>query len=155
VLAITVTLWAGLLTFAEATEAFTDRTVFLIFTALLMASAVDKTGLGCRISLLFIAAVGGTALGLTYALMGADLLLALGMPSTTAREGGVFLPILRGISDSYGSHPGASFASGWRPGWHGLLRLPRHVLTHTCVHLCLDHHAMPQVTRPASCWVPS
>lgn len=54
---------------------------------------------------MFIAVFGSTPLRLTYALMGADLLLALGMPSTTAREGGVFLPIIRGISHSYGSQP--------------------------------------------------
>jgi DASS family divalent anion:Na+ symporter len=111
--AVSVILWSGLLTFTEAFDAFTDRTVWLIVSALLMAEAVEKTGLGCRLSLLFISAVGGTPLGLTYALMGADLVLAMGMPSTTAREGGVFLSILRGICQAYGSYPGEP------PGWSG------------------------------------
>lgn len=105
-MAVSVILWSGLLTFPEAFDAFTDRTVWLIVSALLMAEAVEKTGLGCRLSLLFILAVGGTPLGLTYALMGADLVLAMGMPSTTAREGGVFLSILRGICQAYSSYPG-------------------------------------------------
>lgn len=105
-MAVSVTLWSGLLTFTEAFEAFTDKTVWLIVSALMMAEAVEKTGLGCRLSLLFIAAVGATPLGLTFALMGADLVLAMAMPSTTAREGGVFLSILRGICQAYGSYPG-------------------------------------------------
>jgi DASS family divalent anion:Na+ symporter len=86
-LSATVMIWSGLLTSEQALSAFTDKTVWLIVGALLMAQAVDKSGLGLRISLLFIAAVGQTALGLTYALMGADLLIAMAMPSTTAREG--------------------------------------------------------------------
>jgi DASS family divalent anion:Na+ symporter len=75
---------------------------------------VEKTGLGYRISLLFIAAVGQTALGLTYALMLADLLLAMAMPSTTAREGGVFVAIIRGISHAFGSEAGEGFQSPWQ-----------------------------------------
>lgn len=88
-LSSTVMMWSGLLTSEQALSAFTDKTVWLIVGALLMAQAVDKSGLGLRVSLLFIAAVGQTALGLTYALMGADLLIAMAMPSTTAREGGL------------------------------------------------------------------
>jgi di/tricarboxylate transporter len=86
-LSATVMMWSGLLTSEQALSAFTEKTVWLIVGALLMAQAVDKSGLGLRISLLFIAAVGKTALGLTYALMGADLVIAMAMPSTTAREG--------------------------------------------------------------------
>jgi DASS family divalent anion:Na+ symporter len=86
-LSTTVMMWSGLLTSDQALSAFTDKTVWLIVGALLMAQAVDKSGLGLRISMMFIAAVGETALGLTYALMGADLLIAMAMPSTTAREG--------------------------------------------------------------------
>lgn len=104
-MAVSIALWSGLMTFSEAFSAFEDRTVWLIVSALLMAEAVEKTGLGCC-SLLFIRACGSTSLGLTYALMGADLLLAMGMPSTTAREGGVFLPIIRGIAQAFGSYPG-------------------------------------------------
>ncbi|WIA16877.1 hypothetical protein OEZ85_013807 [Tetradesmus obliquus] len=104
-LSSTIMMWSGLLTSEQALSAFTDKTVWLIVGALLMAQAVDKSGLGLRVSLLFIAAVGQTALGLTYALMGADLLIAMAMPSTTAREGGVFMPIIRSISASFGSYP--------------------------------------------------
>lgn len=103
-----VCIWSGLLTHAEAFAGFAESVVCLIVSALLMAQAVDKSGLGARVSLLCIAAVGGTALGLTYALMAADLVLALAVPSTTAREGGIFLPVIRGISASFASYPGLS-----------------------------------------------
>ena len=50
--------------------------------------------------------MGRSTLGLGYAVMLADLLLAPFTPSNTGRSAGVIYPILRGIPALYGSQPG-------------------------------------------------
>lgn len=85
---------------------FANGTVWLIFAAYTFALGYSKTGLGKRISLLLIRAMGKRTLGLGYAIALADLVLAPFMPSNTARSGGVIFPVLRSIPGLYGSHPG-------------------------------------------------
>ena len=72
----------------------------------------QKTGLGERVATLFVRAVGKSTLGLAYGLSIAEALLAPAMPSTTARAGGIFMPIINSLSLASGSEPGAVAAGG-------------------------------------------
>jgi anion transporter len=85
---------------------FSDATVWLIFGALVFSTGYEKTGLGRRIALSLVAAMGRRTLGLGYAVMLADLLIAPFTPSNTGRSAGVIYPIIRGIPALYGSAPG-------------------------------------------------
>lgn len=91
---------------AWALSGFADKTVWLIFAAYMFALGYSKSGLGKRIALLLIRAMGKRTLGLGYAIALADLALAPMMPSNTARSGGTIFPIIRNIPELYGSHPG-------------------------------------------------
>ncbi len=62
--------------------------------------------MGRRIAFLFIRALGSHALGLSYALVGADALLATFVPSTTARSGGIIFPVATSLSEAFDSRPG-------------------------------------------------
>jgi L-tartrate/succinate antiporter len=85
---------------------FSDGTVWLIFGALVFATGYEKTGLGPRIALSFVSVMGKSTLGLGYAVMLADLLIAPFTPSNTGRSAGVVYPIIRDIPALYGSAPG-------------------------------------------------
>ena len=65
-----------------------------------------KTGLGRRIALLFIRAIGRTSLGLAYALVVTDVLLGTVIPSVSARGGGILFPIAKSLAETFGSTPG-------------------------------------------------
>src|SRR5262249_30723984 len=60
---------------------YADPVVWLVLAAFFMSRAMIKTGLGRRIALIFIRAIGHRSLGLGYALVGADFLLASVIPS--------------------------------------------------------------------------
>ena len=81
-------------------------TVWLIFGALVFSTGYEKTGLGRRIALSLVQVMGRSTLGLGYAVMLADLLIAPFTPSNTGRSAGVIFPIIRGIPALYGSAPG-------------------------------------------------
>ncbi len=85
---------------------FSDSTVWLIFGALVFSTGYEKTGLGRRIALSLVSVMGRRTLGLGYAVMLADLLIAPFTPSNTGRSAGVIYPIIRGIPALYGSAPG-------------------------------------------------
>ena len=84
---------------------FSNTTVWLIFVAFMFALGYEKTGLGKRISLIFVSRMGRRTLGLGYAIAMADLLLAPFMPSNTARSGGTIFPIVKNIPSLYDSSP--------------------------------------------------
>jgi anion transporter len=85
---------------------FSDGTVWLIFGALVFATGYEKTGLGPRIALSLVSVMGKSTLGLGYAVMLADLLIAPFTPSNTGRSAGIIYPIIRDIPALYGSAPG-------------------------------------------------
>ena len=89
-----------------ALAGFSDRTVWLIFGAFVFSIGYAKSGLGRRVALQLVRLLGGKTLGLGYAVMLADLVLAPGTPSNTARSGGTIFPVIRNIPDLYGSAPG-------------------------------------------------
>jgi L-tartrate/succinate antiporter len=90
---------------AWALSGFANATVWLVFAAYMFAFGYSRTGLGKRIALLLIRAMGRRTLGLGYAVTFADLVLAPVTPSATARSGGTIYPIVRSIPELYGSLP--------------------------------------------------
>jgi L-tartrate/succinate antiporter len=88
-----------------ALSGFSNSTVWLIFGAFMFALGYDKTGLGRRIALLLVKAMGRKTLTLGYAVTIADLLLAPFTPSNTARSGGTIYPVIRNLPPLYESKP--------------------------------------------------
>jgi L-tartrate/succinate antiporter len=91
-----------------ALAGFSNSTVWLIFGAFVFAMGYEKTGLGRRIALSLVRWLGGRTLGLGYAVMLADLVIAPFTPSNSARSAGTIFPIVRNIPGLYGSAPGES-----------------------------------------------
>ncbi len=89
-----------------ALAGFSNGTVWLIFGAFMFALGYEKTGLGRRIALLLTRKLGRNTLGLGYAIVLSDLVLAPFTPSNTARSGGTIFPIAQNIPPLYGSKPG-------------------------------------------------
>ncbi len=88
-----------------ALSGFSNSTVWLIFGAFMFALGYEKTGLGRRIALLLVKAMGRRTLTLGYAVTIADLLLAPFTPSNTARSGGTIYPVIRNLPLLYDSKP--------------------------------------------------
>jgi hypothetical protein len=55
---------------------------------------------------IFVAGLGKSSLGLSLGLTAAEALMAPAMPSTTARAGGIFMPVITSLSAASGSLPG-------------------------------------------------
>src|SRR4051812_26587514 len=89
----------------KALTGYADKYVWLVLAAFFISRAMIKTGLGHRIALLFIRLLGRRTLGLGYALVFTDFILASFIPSTGARSGGIILPIARSVSETYDSRP--------------------------------------------------
>jgi divalent anion:Na+ symporter, DASS family len=96
----------GTLSPAKALSGYADPLVWLVLCAFFMARGVLKTGLGRRIAFLFIRVLGKNSLGLAYALVSTDALLAAFLPSNSARAGGVVFPVARSLAEAYDSQPG-------------------------------------------------
>ncbi|HEY6121751.1 MAG TPA: DASS family sodium-coupled anion symporter, partial [Pyrinomonadaceae bacterium] len=107
-LGVTVVALTGALPVNQALGGYADPIVWLVLAAFFISRAMIKTGLGRRIALVFISAIGQHSLGLGYALVATDVVLATIIPSTGARAGGVIMPIAKGLSEAYESHPGAT-----------------------------------------------
>jgi DASS family divalent anion:Na+ symporter len=90
----------------SALAGFADPIVWLVLCAFFMSRGVLKTGLGRRIAFLFIRTIGHSSLGLVYALISTDALLAAFVPSNGARAGGVIFPVATSLAVAYDSHPG-------------------------------------------------
>jgi divalent anion:Na+ symporter, DASS family len=103
VIAITVSAITGTLTMQQALSGFGSPVVWLIVAAFFIASGFVRTGLGTRIAYLFMRALGRKSLGLAYSLIATDLVLAPGIPSNTARAGGVVFPILKSLGKAFES----------------------------------------------------
>jgi anion transporter len=89
-----------------ALSGFSENTTWLIVGAFVFAIGYRKSGLGRRISLLLVRALGRRTIGLGYAVALTDLILAPATPSNTARSGGTVYPIVSNIPRIYGSEPG-------------------------------------------------
>eukprot|EP00210_Caulerpa_lentillifera_P004147 g3953.t1 len=105
-LGLTTTVLTKTLTFSQATAAMTSEVIWLIVVSFFFAKGFEITGLGERVALHFVKMFGKDSLGLSYGLNAAEAIITPAMPSTTARAGGIFVPVMKSISESSGSHPG-------------------------------------------------
>ena len=101
VLAIT-----GTMTPVDALQGYADPIVWLVLCAFMISRAVTKTGLGRRIAFGFIELLGKRSLGLAYALVATDTVLASVVPSNSARAGGIVFPVAHSVAEAYESTPG-------------------------------------------------
>jgi DASS family divalent anion:Na+ symporter len=83
----------------RALSGFGEPSEWLLLGAMLMARALTDTGLSRRVALLFVRRFGGTSLGFVYSLVLTDVTLAGGIPSISARSGGIILPIARSAAE--------------------------------------------------------
>jgi L-tartrate/succinate antiporter len=88
-----------------ALSGFANGPVWLIFSAFMFALGYEKTGLGRRIALIMVKALGKHTLTLGYATALTDGLLAPFTPSNTARSAGTIFPVVRNLPPLYGSQP--------------------------------------------------
>jgi anion transporter len=107
-LGLTATVATRTLPFTAAFGAFTNEVIWLIVISFFFARGFVKTGLGDRVATYFVKWLGRSTLGLSYGLAISEAFIAPAMPSTTARAGGVFLPIIKSLSLSSGSKPNDS-----------------------------------------------
>jgi DASS family divalent anion:Na+ symporter len=105
-LGISTVALSGALPIRDALGGYADPIVWLVLAAFFISRAMIKTGLGRRIALHFIRLIGHHSLGLGYALVSTDFVLASIIPSTGARCGGVVFPIAKSLSEAYESRPG-------------------------------------------------
>lgn len=106
ILSLTGTVLTQTLTIDQALSGFQNTTIWLIVIAFFISRGFIKTGLGTRVAYVFVKKFGKKTLGLSYSLIASDLLLSPAMPSNTARAGGILLPIIRSLSETYGSRAG-------------------------------------------------
>lgn len=93
-----------------ALQGFAYDQLWLIVLACFLARGFIKTGLGKRIAFAFVSLFGGTPYGLGYGLLVSAASMAPLIPSTTARTGGIILPVFRSIVSVLGG-PGSGKAS--------------------------------------------
>lgn len=103
---LTTAVVTGTLSFQNAFAAMTNDVIWLIVLAFFFARGFVRTGLGDRVATMFVRALGKSTLGLSYGLTISEAILAPAMPSTTARAGGVYLPIITSLAKQAGSEPG-------------------------------------------------
>ncbi|MDP1835729.1 MAG: anion permease [Chlamydiales bacterium] len=89
----------------EVFSGFANAQIWLIVLACFIARGFIKTGLASRISYMFLYFFGRSPLGLAYGFLASDLIMAPVIPSSTARAGGVLIPIIRSLSETLGSRP--------------------------------------------------
>jgi DASS family divalent anion:Na+ symporter len=105
-LGVTAVALLGALPVDQALKGYADPIVWLVLAAFFISRGMIKTGLGRRIALLFIRAIGHHSLGLGYALISSDMILASAVPSNGARSGGIIFPIAKSLAEAYESRPG-------------------------------------------------
>lgn len=105
IIGFTIMVLVGIMDTKSAVEGFGNSSIWLIAMAFFISRGFVKTGLGRRIALQFVKLFGKKTLGLAYSLVGVDLILAPATPSNTARAGGIMFPIIKSLSESFGSTP--------------------------------------------------
>lgn len=102
------------LSLAESLSGFSDSIIWLVVFAFFLSNGFIKTGFGSRIAYHLILLVGKSTLGLSYALVFVDFILAPFIPSVSARGGGIIFPIAQSLCKSYSdeTHPGVSSRNG-------------------------------------------
>jgi len=90
---------------ADALSGFSNELIWLIGISIMVSISLNKTGLGARIGYYLISLFGRRTIGIAYALVFTETILAPVTPSNTARGGGIVHPVMRSIADSFGSKP--------------------------------------------------
>jgi L-tartrate/succinate antiporter len=88
-----------------AFSGFASNTVWLVGGAFMFALGYEKTGLGRRIALLLVRALGRNTLMLGYATTFTEVVLAPFTPSNTARSAGTMYPVVVNLPPIYDSKP--------------------------------------------------
>src|SRR5688500_3274233 len=89
-----------------ALSGFGNTIVWLVFAAFMFTVGYGQTGLGWRVAVHVVRALGHRTLGRGYAVALADLAFAPFAPSATAGSAGTIYPVISHIPQPYGSHPG-------------------------------------------------
>jgi DASS family divalent anion:Na+ symporter len=105
IIGATIAALLGVIPFSAVVDSTGTDLVWLVILAFFISRGVIKSGLGRRVALLFMRALGTRTIGLGYGLALTELVIAPAMPSITARAGGVMLPITRAVSEVLGSEP--------------------------------------------------
>jgi DASS family divalent anion:Na+ symporter len=100
----------GALPAGQVFAGYADPLVWMVLAAFCIARGMIKTGLGRRVALLFIRALGQTSLGLGYSVVASDTVLGMVIPSNGARAGGIMFPIVKSLAEAYDSKPGPTAA---------------------------------------------
>jgi L-tartrate/succinate antiporter len=88
-----------------ALSGFASNTVWLVGAAFMFAMGYEKAGLGRRLALLLVRALGRSTLLLGYAATAAETVLATCTPSNTARGAGTVFPVMVSVPPIYDSKP--------------------------------------------------
>src|SRR4030095_7127992 len=105
-LGVTAIALVGALPVDQALKGYADPIVWLVLAAFFISRGMIKTGLGRRIALLFIRAIGHHSLGLGHQLVWTGMLVGSAVPSNGARSGGIIFPVAKSLAEAYDSHPG-------------------------------------------------
>ena len=89
----------------EALVGFQTPTIWLVVNVFFLARGFIKSHLGSRVAYHFIKRFGHSSLGLGYALSFSEFFTAPFIPSSTARSGGLMLPIVQSICHAFHSKP--------------------------------------------------
>lgn len=89
----------------EALIGFQTPTIWLVANVFFLARGFIKSHLGSRVAYHFIHRFGHSSLGLGYALSFSEFFMAPFIPSSTARSGGLMLPIVQSICHAFHSKP--------------------------------------------------
>ena len=103
---VTTAIATKTLTFKAAFSAFSLDVIWLVVNAFFLAKGFVKSGLGDRVATYFVKMFGKSSLGLSYGLTVSEGILSPSMPSSTARCGGIYLPIIVSLAKQAGSLPG-------------------------------------------------
>ena len=108
-ISLTFCCFTGLLKTSQVLMGFGNGTIWLIVCAFFLSRAFIKPDRR-RIAYVIIKLIGRSSLTLGYSIALSELVVSPAMPSATARGGGVFYPIVRSLSEAFGSQPGPTFA---------------------------------------------
>ena len=89
----------------DALSGFSNSLIWLIGIAIMISRGLSKSGLGSRIAYRFISIFGKKTLGIGYALVVSETVIAPVTPSNTARGGGIIHPIMKSIAAGFESDP--------------------------------------------------
>lgn len=105
-LSVTILVFTKVAPMSGVLTGFSSSVTWLVAMAFFLARGFEKTGLGRRISLMIVRAIGDNSLKLGYAVCLSDLVFGPAIPSFTSRSAGIVFPVINGLCDVYDSHPG-------------------------------------------------